>query len=121
MMTGRVTMLGISRWTEAGGSYRSVQRFFNTAIPWAAVFWVFFRHHLFNPEDVYLLVGDECVVPKAGKHTHGVDRFFSSLYGKAVPSISFFALSLISIKQRRSFPMMLEQIVRSDEDKAAAI
>jgi hypothetical protein len=27
-MTGRVTMLGISRWTGEGGSYRTVQRFF---------------------------------------------------------------------------------------------
>ena len=26
-MTGRVTMLGLSRWTEKGGSYRTVQRF----------------------------------------------------------------------------------------------
>ncbi len=29
-MTGRVTMLGISRWAGEGGSYRTVQRFFNT-------------------------------------------------------------------------------------------
>lgn len=28
-MTGRVTMLGISRWTGKGGSYRTVQRFFD--------------------------------------------------------------------------------------------
>ena len=33
-MTGRVTMLGISRWTEGGGSYRTVQRFFNTPLDW---------------------------------------------------------------------------------------
>jgi DDE superfamily endonuclease len=32
-MTGRVTMLGISRWAEKGGSYRTVQRFFYTVIP----------------------------------------------------------------------------------------
>jgi putative transposase len=31
-MTGRVTMLGISRWTGEGGSYRTVQRFFNKPI-----------------------------------------------------------------------------------------
>jgi len=37
-MTGRVTMLGISRWTEKGDSYRRVQRFFSTLIPWAQVF-----------------------------------------------------------------------------------
>src|SRR6266550_7949185 len=40
-MTGRVTMLGIARWTGDGGSYRTVQRFFVTALPWAALFWLF--------------------------------------------------------------------------------
>jgi putative transposase len=43
VMTGRVTMLGISRWAGKGGSYRTVQRFFATVIPWAILFWVFFR------------------------------------------------------------------------------
>src|SRR5207245_1805845 len=33
-MTGRVTMKGLSRWTDQGGSYRTVQRFFNTSISW---------------------------------------------------------------------------------------
>jgi putative transposase len=119
-MTGRVTMLGISRWTEKGGSYRTVQRFFHTVIPWATVFWLFFQHHLYRSEDVYFLAGDECVVTKSGKHTHGFDRFFSSLYGKVVPSLEFFALSLVSLSERRSYPVMVEQVVRTDEEKAAA-
>jgi DDE superfamily endonuclease len=119
-MTGRVTMLGISRWTGVGGSYRTVQRFFATALPWATLFWLFFRTHLFESRDVYLLGGDETVVTKAGKHTHGLDRFFASLYGKAVPSLAFFTLSLISIQQRRSFPIAVEQVLRSAEEKAAA-
>jgi putative transposase len=46
VMTGRVTMLGLSRWAGPGSSYRTVQRFFATVIPWATLFWVFFRHHL---------------------------------------------------------------------------
>jgi hypothetical protein len=118
-MTGRVTMLGLSRWAGKGGSYRTVQRFFATVIPWATLFWVFFRQHLYCPEDVYLVGGDEAVVTKAGKHTHGLDRFFSSLYGKPVPGLAFFALSLVSVQQRRSFPMRVEQGVRSDAEKAA--
>ena len=93
VMTGRVTMLGISRWAGKGGSYRTVQRFFSTVIPWATLLWVFFRQHLYRPEDVYLLAGDEVVAPKAGKHTHGRDRFFASLYGKPVPGLAFFTLS----------------------------
>lgn len=119
VMTGRVTMLGISRWAGKGGSYRTVQRFFSTVIPWAILFWVFFRQHVYCPDDVYLAAGDEVIVTKAGKHTHGLDRFFSSLYGKPVPGLAFFTLSLVSVQKRRSFPMRVEQVVRSDAEKAA--
>jgi putative transposase len=118
-MPGRVTMLGLSRWAGKGGSYRTVQRFFSTVIPWAILFWVFFRQQVYRPEEVYLLAGDEVVVTKAGKKTHGLDRFFSSLYGKPVPGLSFFALSLVSVQDRRSFPVRVEQMVRSDAEKAA--
>ena len=120
VMTGRVTMLGLSRWAGPGGSYRTVQRFFATVIPWATLFWVFFRHQVYRSEDVYLLVGDEVVVTKAGKITHGLDRFFASLYGKPVPGLAFFTLSLVSVQARRSFPMRVEQVVRSDAEKAAS-
>ena len=119
VMTGRVTMLGLSRWAGTGGSYRTVQRFFATVMPWATLFWVFFRHHIYRPNEVYLLVGDEVVATKAGKQTHGLDRFFASLYGKPVPGLAFFALSLVSTQQRRSFPIRVEQVVRSDAEKAA--
>ena len=120
VMTGRVTMLGISRWAGPGGSYRTVQRFFSQAIPWAMLFWVFFRQHIYRADEVYLLVGDEVVATKAGKHTYGLDRFFSSLYGKPVPGLAFFTLSLVSTQQRRSFPLRVEQVVRSDAEKAAS-
>jgi putative transposase len=120
VMTGRVTMLGLSRWAGKGGSYRTVQRLFATVIPWATLFWVFFRHHVHCPDEVYLVAGDEVIVTKAGKTTHGLDRFFSSLYGKPVPGLAFFTVSLVSVQQRRSFPMRVEQVVRSDAEKAAS-
>jgi len=120
MMTGRVTMLGMSRWTSKGGSYRTIQRFFYTPIPWPLVFWQFFRHWLFNPDDVYLLAGDESVVTKAGKKTHGLARFFAGLYGKPVPGLAFFTLSLVSIKERRSYPILVEQQERGTDGKATA-
>src|SRR5713226_4378669 len=99
-----LTMLGISRWAGKGGSYRTVQRFFSQALPWAMLFWVFFRQHVHRRDEVYLLVGDEVVVTKAGKHTYGLDRFFSSLYGKPIPGLAFFAFSLVSVQARRAFP-----------------
>jgi putative transposase len=120
VMTGRVTMLGISRWAGKGGSYRTVQRFFSTVMPWALLFWVFFRQHVYCPADVYLAAGDEVIVTKAGKCTHGLDRFFASLYGKPMPGLAFFTVSLVSVQQRRAFPMRVEQVVRSDAEKAAS-
>src|SRR5919199_6891381 len=118
-MTDRVTMRGIARWTGAGGSYRTVQRFFATALPWAQLLWVFCRQHLLRADDVYLLAGDEVVVTKAGKRTYGLDRFFSSIYQHPVPGLAFFSLALVSTTERRAFPIRLDQVVRTDAEKAA--
>jgi putative transposase len=116
-MSGRVTMLGISRWTGVGGSYRTVYRFFHTVIPWAALFWVFFRRYIYCKNDVYLLAGDEVVISKAGKETHGLDRFFSSLVNKPIPGLSFFTLSLVSVEKRQAFPIQIEQVIKEKVEK----
>lgn len=116
-MTGRVTMLGISRWTNKGGSYRTIQRFFNTTVSWCQVNWVFIRHCLLDKDDVVLIAGDESTVTKAGKLTYGIDRFFSSIVGKPVPGIAFFCLSLISVKHRKSYPVRMEQVIKAKEEK----
>jgi putative transposase len=83
------------------------------------VFWQFFRQHLLRQEEVYILAGDESVISKAGKKTYGLDRFFSGLQQKVIPSLSFFVISLVSVNQRRSYPVCVEQTVRSEEEKAA--
>ena len=111
-------MLGRSRWAEKGGSYRTIQRFYNTVIPWGTTLWLFFKAHLYRSGAEYLLVGDESVVTKAGKATHGLDRFFSSLFGKPVPGLAFLAFSLVSVEERKSYPLLVEQVVRSEEEKA---
>jgi putative transposase len=98
-MSGRVTMLGLSRWAGTGGSYRTVQRFFNAAICWPKIFFRFFMRHLFLPGTEYFLVSDESVVTKSGKETHGLDHFFSGLLNKVVKGIAIFSLSLVSAQE----------------------
>src|SRR5437773_6068919 len=109
-MTGRVTMRGIARWAGKGGSYRTIQRLFTTSLSWATLQWALIRHHLLDPDDVILMGGDDVVVTKSGQQTYGLDRFFSSLYGKRVPGLGFLSLSLISVKRRTSYPVIMEQI-----------
>jgi putative transposase len=109
-MTGRVTMLGLSRWAGKGGSYRTIQRFFNTTVNWSLLQWVLIRSHLWKPGEVMVAAGDDVIVTKSGKCTHGLDRFFSSIYSKVVPGLGFLSLSLISVKRRVSYPVVLEQL-----------
>jgi putative transposase len=119
-MSGRVTMLGLSRWAGKGGSYRTIQRFFNAVISWPKIFCIFFMRHLYRSGGEYFLVGDESVVTKSGKETHGLDYFFSGLLNKVVKGISIFSLSLVSVEERRSYPLRVEQVIRSEAEKTAA-
>jgi hypothetical protein len=119
-MTGRVTMLGISRWAGDGGSYRTVQRLFATTIPWASVLWLFCRQHLLQAEDVYLLAADEVVVTNAGKPTFGLDRFFSAVYQRPVPGLAVCSLAVVRTKERRAVPIRVDHVVRTDADKATS-
>jgi putative transposase len=115
-----VTMLGLSRWTGKGGSYRTIQRFFNTIIPWPQVFKLFFEAHLNDAEGEYFLAGDECVATKSGKETHGLDHFFSGLLNKVVKGIAIFTLAVVDVNERRSYPLRVEQVIRSEVEKEAA-
>ncbi len=68
-----------------------------------------------------MLAGDEVVVSKSGKKTYGLDRFFSSLVSKPILGLSFFTLSLVSVEQRHSFPIQIEQVIKSDVEESSPL
>ncbi|MCX7096322.1 MAG: transposase [Methylococcales bacterium] len=88
-MTGRVTMLSISRWTEKGGSYRTVQRFFKGKIDWPTLRWQLIKPHTTEMKGAWLLAGDEVMVTKSGKHTHGLGIFFLQFSTRRCPACVF--------------------------------
>lgn len=118
--SGRITMLGLSRWTEKGGSYRTIQRFYHSVLSWKALQWLFFRKRFLKLEDEYIIAGDEVVVSKAGKETYGLDRFFSGIQQQVIAGLSFFTFSLVNVWEEHSYPMQATQIVKSAEEKAAS-
>ena len=88
-MTGRVTLLGLSRWAEKGGSYRTVQRFFKEKMDWPTLRWQLIKRHLTGAKPVWLLLGDEVVVTKSGKETHGLGIFFLRFTTSRSPACAF--------------------------------
>jgi putative transposase len=116
-MSGRVTMLGISRWAERGASYRTIQRFFASTLEWEAMKVKFFETHLFNPEHEYILAGDETIVSKSGTQTFGIDRFFSSLRGHVIRGLGFLVFSMVNVVECQSYPLMVEQRIKEKVSK----
>ena len=119
-ITGRITMLGLSRWADKGGSYRTIQRWYHTELPWEAIHWLFFLHRLLKQKNEHIIAGDEVVIGKAGTETHGLDRFFSGLQKQVIPGLSFFVFSLVDVDEEHSYPLEMNQIVKSAEEKATS-
>ena len=114
---GRITMLEISRWTETGGSYRTIQRLYHKPLLWLQIQWIFFTSQLQKSGHEYILAGDEVVFGKAGSETCGIGRFFSSLQNRVIRALSFFVFSVIDVKERRSYPIQAVQMVKEKEVK----
>jgi putative transposase len=118
-MTGRITMLGISRWTGKGCSYRTVQRFFQSIICWDKLNLIIIKRQL---KDISTLVlgGDGTVVTKAGKFTYGIGKFFSSIQSKVVNGLGFQTVSVIDVSNKKSWPILIEQMQpKKSEEKGA--
>jgi putative transposase len=108
-MSGSVTMLNLARWTGEGGSYRTVQRFYNAPLNWLQMNWALSQMSCQTTGGIHLLVGDETVVTKAGKESFGLGRFFSSIYQRCVPGLCFFGVSLVSVASSESTMLLFEQ------------
>ena len=115
---GRITMLEISRWTERGGSYRTIQRWYHSKLLWLQIMWILFTSQLWKAGHEYIAAGDEVVFGKAGKETFGLGRFFSSLQQRVIPGLSFFAFSVLDVDERHSYPIQVAQMVKPAGAKA---
>jgi putative transposase len=115
---GRITMLEISRWTERGGSYRTIQRWYHSKLLWLQIMWILFTSQLWKAGHEYIAAGDEVVFGKAGKETYGLGRFFSSLQQRVIPGLSFFVFSVIDVQERQSYPIQVAQMVKPKGEPA---
>ncbi|MEO8356991.1 MAG: transposase [Chloroflexota bacterium] len=114
---GRITMLELSRWTEKGGNYRTLQRLYQTPLLWLQIQWIFFTSRVQKSDREYILAGDEVVFGKAGKETYGIGHFFSSLQNRVISGLSFFVFSVIDVQERQSYPIQATQMIKEKKEQ----
>lgn len=105
-----VTTLSVARMSEI--SYRTVQRFYALKdINWLVIRLILFKTFIYKENQKYILAADETVEGKAGKSTFGVGYFYSSIAQKVIKSVSFLAISIIDINERKSYLIGCQQII----------
>ena len=115
-ISNSVTTLSVARYSSL--SYRSVQRFYALKdINWLLVTLFLFKHFIYQKGKSYLFAADETVKGKAGKQTHGLGRFYSSMAKQVIRSISFLAISIIDIEKEESYILGCKQLIVNNLDK----
>lgn len=123
---GRLTFENLSRYSDYAESTfrRNYKKFFD---------WLEFNWQLFLMSRTHLSSGaviaaiDCSFIPKAGKTTYGVDRFFSSAAGRTKRGLEISLLCLIDTITTKAWSLHVRQTPgglstkQSDEDKATRI
>jgi putative transposase len=109
--SGILTLSRYSNYCE-----RTLSRFMNLEIAWLDLNLLVIKFSVGNLLGPFLLCADETVEGKAGKKTHGISRFFSSIQQQPIYSVCLFGFSLVSAKSGTSYPLVLEQVVKTDAD-----
>jgi putative transposase len=115
-ISNSVTTLSVARYSSL--SYRTVQRFYALKdVNWLLVTLFLFKHFIYQKGKSYLLAADETVKGKAGKQTHGLGHFYSSMAKQVIRSVSFLAISIIDIEKEKSYILGCKQLIANNLDK----
>lgn len=120
-MSGAVTLRSISR--VSGLSESSLHRLYDEVIDWDLFRFELISSHLSallagSSLDSIVLVMDEVVESKCGKHTAGLGSFYSSLEKQVVSGISNLVLSLVDMRSGKSYVLGVVQLLRNESDAA---
>ena len=109
-ISNSVTTLSVARYSSV--SYRTVQRFYALKnVNWLLINLFLFKHFIYQEGKNYLLAADETVKGKAGKQTHGLGRFYSSMAKQVIRSVSFLVISIIDVEKEKSYILGCKQLI----------
>jgi hypothetical protein len=119
--TGHFSLTNVSRWF-VGGSLRSLERFYAKGQEWSLYSFElilgFVVRHIKDFGSSWVLLVDETVDKKAGKHTHGVGYHYSSKAEGVIKSIALLNLSVCHQLSGLSLPLQQEQLLFSTEKRS---
>lgn len=115
-ISNSVTTLSVSRYSTL--SYRTVQRFYALKnVNWLVINLLLLKYFVYRKDKKYLLAADETVKGKAGKQTYGIGLFYSSIQKQVIKAISFLAICIIDVDEKKSYILACKQLIVSNLQK----
>ena len=110
-----VSVRSLSRYSNY--SVRTWFRFLAEDYPWVSIRVKLFLKWVYKEQNRYILAIDEVVEGKSRDKTHGLSKFWSSIQKRPISGICFFCATIIAVGNRKPYPMAIEQVVHTEEDK----
>ena len=99
-LQGRATFTNMARFSALGE--RTFRRWYSRAFDWVAFNLIVVRLRA-HPADRFIGVFDTSFLPKSGKRTWGLDKFFSSTTKRTQTGLEVSLLGVIAVESREAF------------------
>jgi hypothetical protein len=104
---GRLTFENLARYSQK--SERTFRRNYKKFFDWLDFHWHIFMVYAHAGDDIVIAAIDCSYIPKAGKTTYGLDKFFSGAAGRAKKGLEISLLCLINTRDQKAWSLDVSQ------------
>jgi hypothetical protein len=115
-LSGRVNFSNLSRYSDLNEKTysRNFRRHFD------------FTHfnslgieQVYNPSHEYLLAGDASYIPKSGKETYGLGKFWNGVQSRSMKGLEISNFAIVDVNDKTAYTLKADQVPPSNDEENA--
>ena len=115
-MSGRVNFSNLSRYSDY--SEKTYSRNFRRSFEFSK-FNALAVQRLYDPSGEYILAGDASFIPKSGKHTYGLGKFWNGVQSRNMKGLELSNWAIVDVFGKTAYTLKVDQVPPSDDAENA--
>jgi len=115
-MSGRVNFSNLSRYSDY--SEKTYSRNFRRSFDFTQFNSLAIKQ-VYDPCGEYILAGDASFIPKSGKHTYGLGKFWNGVQSRNMKGLELSNLAMIDLNGKTAYSLSVDQVPPSAQDETA--
>lgn len=112
-LSGRVNFTNMSRYSDL--NERTYSRNFRRCFDFSC-FNNLIVEETYDPRKQYILALDPSFIPKSGKKTYGLGKFWNSAANRAMKGLEISSIAMIDVNDKTAYTLNVQQVIPSSED-----